>query len=52
MSLERERATLDYDPRVLTVAQMVEAIGRTVALPGVRQAIERIIRPRGARTAR
>jgi len=41
VSLEREGATVDYDPHVLTAARMIEAIGRTVVLPAARRAIQR-----------
>jgi len=46
VSLERERATVDYDPHVLTAARLIEAVGRTVVLPAARRAIERATRPR------
>lgn len=41
VSLERERAIVDYDPSVLTVARMMEAIQGSVILPRLRRAIER-----------
>jgi len=41
VSLTRERAIVDYDPRVLTPARMIEAVRRTVVLPAARRAIER-----------
>ncbi len=52
MDLEGERAIVDYDSRVLTIARMVEAIGRTVILPGVRRAIARTTRARRGERAR
>jgi len=50
VSLERERATVDYDPHVLTAARMIEAVGRTVVLPAARRAIERATRRRRPRS--
>ena len=50
VSLERERATVDYDPHVLTAALMIEAVGRTVVLPAARRAIERATRRRRPRS--
>jgi hypothetical protein len=35
---------VDYDPQVLTVARMVEAVQGTVILPGLRRAIGRTTR--------
>ncbi|MBI2114451.1 MAG: heavy-metal-associated domain-containing protein [candidate division NC10 bacterium] len=52
VSLARERAIVDYDPRALTIARMVEAIGDTVVLPAARRAIERASRPRRGRPSR
>ncbi len=52
VSLARERAIVDYDPRALTIARMVEAIGDTVVLPAVRRAIQRTPRPRRGRPSR
>lgn len=40
VSLERERATVDYDPGVLTAARLLEAIRASVVLPGLRRALE------------
>ena len=44
VSLERERAIVDYDPSVLTVARMMEAIQGSVILPRLRRAIEHAVR--------
>jgi hypothetical protein len=52
VSLERERATVEYDPRRLAIAQMVEAVRRAVILPGVRRVMERRTHPRRGRPAR
>jgi copper chaperone CopZ len=52
VSLEQERAVVDYDPRALTVARMLEAIRSTVLLPAVRRAIERSARSRRGRPSR
>lgn len=52
VSLEGERAIVDYDPRALTIARLVEAIRGTVVLPAVRRAIERTPRPRRGRPSR
>jgi hypothetical protein len=52
VSLHRERAIVDYDPRVLQVADMTRAIRRTVVLPGVRLAIQRAIRPSKSKQTR
>ena len=52
VSLRRERAIVDYDPRVLQVAGMTRAISRTVLLPGVRLALQRAIRPSRAKQKR
>jgi copper chaperone CopZ len=49
VSLERERAIVEYDPRALTVAGMLAAIRGSVLLPGVRRAIQRTARPRRGR---
>ena len=49
VSLEGERAIVDYDPRALTIARLVEAIRGTVVLPAVRRAIQRTSRPRSGR---
>jgi hypothetical protein len=52
VSLERERALVDYDPDALMVPQMVEAIQRSVILPRFRRAIEHTARPRRGRQVR
>jgi hypothetical protein len=52
VSLEHERATVDYDPSLLTAAQLEETIQYTVLLPRMRRLIERIARPRRSRSAR
>ena len=52
VSLEGERAIVDYDPRALTIARLLEAIRGTVVLPAVRRAIERTPRPRRGRPSR
>ena len=52
VSLEGDRAIVDYDPRALTVATMVQAIRGTVVLPALRQAIQRTSRPRRGRQSR
>ncbi len=52
VSLREERAIVDYDPRALTIARLVEAIRGTVVLPAVRRAIERTSRPRRGRPSR
>ena len=52
MSLERERAVVDYDPNALTVPKMVEAIRRSVIMPRLRRAIGRTAGPRRGRQAR
>ncbi|MEK6717100.1 MAG: heavy metal-associated domain-containing protein [candidate division NC10 bacterium] len=52
VSLEGERAIVDYDPRALTIARLVEAIRGTVVLPAVRRAIERTPHPRRGRPSR
>lgn len=52
VSLEGERAIVDYDPRALTIARLVEAIRGTVVLPAVRRAIQRTPRPRRGRPSR
>jgi copper chaperone CopZ len=44
VNLEQERATVDYDPQVLTVARMVETVQGIVILPGLRRAIGRTTR--------
>ena len=49
VSLERERAIVDYNPEALTVPKMVAAIQRSVVLPRLRRAIERSTRPRRSR---
>jgi len=52
VSLGQERAIVDYDPRALSIARMLEAIRGTVVLPAVRRAIERTPRPRRGRPSR
>jgi copper chaperone CopZ len=46
VSLRRERATVDFDPRLLSPTKMIQAVRHTVVLPAVRRAIERAARPR------
>ena len=46
VSLTRERATVDFDPRILSPTRMLQAVRRTVVLPAARRAIERAARPR------
>jgi copper chaperone CopZ len=46
VSLTRERATVDFDPRILSPARMIQAVRHTVVLPAARRAIERAARPR------
>ena len=48
--LERERATVDYDPRVLTAARMIKAVRGTVVLPAARRALQRVTRPHRTRS--
>jgi copper chaperone CopZ len=52
VSLGQERAIVDYDPRALSIARLVEAIRGTVVLPAVRRAIQRTPRPRRGRPSR
>lgn len=52
VSLERERAIVNYDPDALTVPKMVEAIQRSVVFPSLRRVIERTVRPRRGRQAK
>jgi hypothetical protein len=52
VDLERERATVDYDPGLLTISRLEEAIQRSVILPQVRRAIARMARPRRGRRTR
>gem|GEM_PF-7103175 len=52
VSLGQERAIVDYDPRALSIARMLEAIRGTVVLPAVRLAIQRTSRPRSGRQPR
>jgi len=49
VSLARERATVDFDPRILSPTRMIQAVQRTVVLPAARRAIERATRPRPSR---
>jgi hypothetical protein len=49
VSLEQERALVDYDPNILTVPTMVEAIQRSVILSRFRRTVERAARPRRGR---
>jgi hypothetical protein len=51
VSLERERAIVDYDPSVLTVPKMLEAIQRSVILPRLRRTVERAARGRRGQRA-
>ena len=39
VSLDRERAVVDYDPSAVTIPKMLEAIQGTVVLPRIRRAI-------------
>ena len=52
VSLERERALVDYDPQAVTIPQMVEAIQHSVVLPRLRRVIERTAHARPDRRAK
>ncbi|HSD51482.1 MAG TPA: heavy metal-associated domain-containing protein [Candidatus Methylomirabilis sp.] len=46
VSLTRERATVDFDPCILSPTRMIQAVRHTVVLPAARRAIQRATRPR------
>jgi hypothetical protein len=52
VNLEREWATVDYDPGALPVPKMLEAIQRSVILSRFRRTVERVARGRRGRRAR